>query len=45
MIEVKLLNKNNTEFIETFDSEYLLNKFLNKVKKSKALTLVSITYW
>lgn len=41
MYEIILINKNGDRFSEIFDSEYLYNKFLNKVKHSKDLLLVS----
>lgn len=44
MYEVVLINnKNGKKFKKEFNSEYLLNIFLNKVKYSKKLTLVSYT--
>lgn len=40
MYQVILLNKNGTKFEKYFTSEYLLNKFLNKAKRSKELTIL-----
>lgn len=42
MIEITLLNEKGQQFIKTFDSPYLANKFINKVRRSKKLTLVSV---
>ena len=42
MFEVMLLNNSTGEkFNKTFTSEYLFNKFLNKAKRSKKLTVLS----
>lgn len=41
MFEIVLLNKNGEKFSKKFESYYLFEKFLNKVKHSKNLTLVS----
>ena len=41
MYEVVLLNENGQKFSKEFNSEYLFNKFLNKAKRSKKLTIVS----
>lgn len=41
MYEIVLLNKFGEKFSKTFNSEYLFNKFLNKVKHSKQLTILS----
>ena len=41
MYTVHLLGKNG-DFRKVFDSEYLLRIFLNKVKYSKKLTLLSV---
>lgn len=41
MYEIILLNKNGEKFSKNFNSEYLFRKFLNKIKKSKTLTLIS----
>lgn len=41
MYRIILLNKNGEKFIKTFNSEYLYNKFLNKIKYSKTLTILS----
>lgn len=43
MIRVTLINKQGTRFDKVFDNEFLANKFLNKVRYSKVLTLVSVT--
>lgn len=40
MYEIVMLNNAGKKFSKTFNSEYLYNKFLNKVKRSKELTLV-----
>lgn len=41
MYEITLLNEKNERFTKTFTSEYLYRKFLNKVKHSKKLTIIS----
>lgn len=42
MWEVMLLNNSTGEkFNKTFTSEYLYNKFLNKAKRSKKITILS----
>ena len=41
MYEVVLLNEKEQKFSKEFNSEYLFNKFLNKAKRSKKLTIVS----
>ena len=41
MFEIVMLNKNNEKFTKTFKSYYLFEKFLNKVKYSKELKLIS----
>lgn len=41
MYEIVLINSNGEKFSKTFDSEFKYNKFLQKVKRSKNLTLVS----
>ena len=41
MYEVVLLNENGQKFSKEFNSEYLFNKFLNKAKRSKKLTIIS----
>lgn len=44
MFEVSLLNlQNGKKFYMSFESEYLLNRFLNKVKYSKTLKLCSVS--
>ncbi len=40
MYQIVMLNKDGTKFEKRFESEYLYNKFLNKVKHSKTLTLL-----
>ena len=40
MYQIILLNENGTKFEKRFESEYLFNKFLNKVKHSKKLTIL-----
>ena len=40
MYQVILLNKAGTKFEKHFESEYLWNKFLNKAKHSKTLTIL-----
>ena len=43
MYEVRLLNLINGEkFNKLFNSEYLMNKFVNKCKYSKKLKIISI---
>lgn len=43
MYEVRLLNLINGEkFNKLFNSEYLMNKFINKCKHSKKLKIISI---
>lgn len=41
MYEVVLINEKGQKFIKEFYSEFLFNKFLNKAKRSKKLTVVS----
>ena len=41
MYEVILLNEKGQRFTKTFESEYLLRKFLYKVKYTTKLTLLS----
>ena len=40
MFEVVMLNEKGERFSKFFDSYYLFQKFLNKVKRSKKITLV-----
>ena len=41
MYEIVMLNEKGEKFSKTFTSEYMYNKFLQKVKRSKKLTLLS----
>ena len=41
MYEIILLNEKKQKFKKTFTSFYLYNKFLQKIKYSKKLTLLS----
>ena len=41
MYEIILLNEKGQKFKKTFTNFYLYNKFLNKTKYSKKLTLLS----
>lgn len=41
MFEVVMLNEKGEKFSKFFNSYYLYEKFLNKVKRSKKLQLVS----
>lgn len=41
MYEIILKNENGQVFKKQFDSPYLFKNFLNKVKYSKKLTLIS----
>lgn len=41
MYEIVLINSNGEKFSKKFDSEFKYNNFLQKVKRSKNLTLVS----
>lgn len=41
MYEIVLINEKGQKFTKQFNSEYLFNKFLNKAKHSKKLTIVS----
>lgn len=41
MYEIILLNKNGERFTKKFNSKYLYNKYLNKAKYSKTLTILS----
>lgn len=41
MYEIIMLNEFGEKFTKTFSSEYLFNKFLNKVKHSKKITILS----
>lgn len=40
MYQVILLNKDGTKFEKYFTSKYLYDKFLNKAKRSKTLTIL-----
>lgn len=41
MYEVVMLNENGIKFTKGFSSEFLFNKFLNKAKRSKKITILS----
>lgn len=41
MFEIVLLNKKGEKFCKKFESQYLYEKFLNKVKYSKTLKILS----
>ena len=41
MYEIVLINEKGQKFTKEFNSEYLFNKFLNKAKHSKKLTIVA----
>lgn len=41
MYEIVLLNKDGKKFSKIFYSEFLYNKFLNKIKRSKELIIIS----
>lgn len=41
MYEVVMLNEKGERFTRGFSSEYLYNKFLNKAKRSKKITILS----
>lgn len=41
MYEVVLINEKGEKFAKQFYSEFLFNKFLNRAKRSKKLTIVS----
>lgn len=41
MYEVIMLNENGVKFSKGFSSEFLFNKFLNKAKRSKKITILS----
>ena len=41
MFEIVLLNKKGEKFSKKFESYYLYEKFLNKVKYSKTLKILS----
>ena len=41
MFEIVLINNKGEKFSKKFDSYYLYESFLNKVKYSKELTLIS----
>ena len=41
MYEVVLINEKGQKFTKEFNSKYLFNKFLNKAKRSKKLTVVA----
>lgn len=41
MYEIIMLNEAGEKFTKKFDSEYLFNKFLNKAKHSKKITILS----
>lgn len=43
MYLVDLINERGVKFSKEFYSEYLLNKFLNKVKRSKKLKLLCVS--
>lgn len=43
MYEVFLINEKGEKFSKTFESEFLFKKFMNKVKYSKKLKVIS--YW
>ena len=40
MYEIIMLNQFGEKFSKTFTSEYLFNKYLNKVKHSKKITVL-----
>lgn len=42
MYKLVLINDKNERFIKIFDNDYLLNKFLNKVKRGKKLKISAI---
>lgn len=42
MVEITLLNEHGQRFTIIKDSPYLARLFLNKVKRSKKLTLISV---
>ena len=42
MYEIILINKNNQEFRKVFESPYLLNKFINKVKRGNSLVIKGV---
>lgn len=41
MYEIILLNEKGQKFTKQFYSEFLFNKFLNRAKRSKKLTIIS----
>lgn len=41
MYEIVMINNNGERFSETFNSEFLYRKFLEKVKRSKKIIVVS----
>ena len=41
MYEIVLLNEKGQKFTKQFYSEFLFNKFLNRAKRSKKLTIIS----
>ena len=41
MYEVVMLNEKGIRFVKGFNSEFLYNKFLNKAKRSKKVTILS----
>lgn len=41
MYEIVMLNEKGEKFAKIFNSEFLYNKFLNKTKYSKKLTVLS----
>mgnify|MGYP001623752990 CR=1 FL=1 len=43
MYEVFLINEKGEKFSKIFESEFLFKKFINKVKYSKKLKVIS--YW
>lgn len=43
MYEITLMNKAGIKFTKRFANEYLFNKYLNKIKHSKTLKIIS--YW
>lgn len=41
MYEIIMLNEFGKKFSKVFENEYYFNKFLNKIKHSKKITLIS----
>lgn len=41
MYEIVMLNEKGIRFAKGFSSEFLFNKFLNKAKRSKKITVLS----